>query len=439
MADSEFEEFRLHFDRLPQHIRASAKCYTLVHDITPCDDLPNFEGLLSSCITEFPFAKRDSTIAEEITSTSVASAKEIVAAPPTSSQREDAASDPASTIIKEINQKPPERKRRKLPEIPKIHQKLDFKRIPSLADELSQLEIGSSCVSLVSEHRHRQFFKPHLHYRARTISQTNETTGEHSPCESDVWPGTDGDSGRDSTAHSPEGSKDTAASTPSAESLPVLTDVEATHRGLHKFNGRHSDEIDIDIGDPVYVQQEADDCWCDGINLRTQRRGIFPAAYVVDVDYDFDPEGRRVNKERYVLDFLGSVETLVNKGEQVICSAVDRMRKSPAMHPQPCILEISDQGLHVMDKCKENDMDRRFPCHDYFFALKNVTFCGFHPSEQHYLGFITKHPTEERFACHVFLGNGSVRHVVEAIGRAFQRFCRKFIELAYPIHEFYME
>jgi hypothetical protein len=96
--------------------------YSLVHDITPCDDLPNFEGLLSSCITEFPFAKRDSTIAEEITSTSVASAKEIVAAPPTSSQREDAASDPASTIIKEINQKPPERKRRKLPEIPKIHQ-----------------------------------------------------------------------------------------------------------------------------------------------------------------------------------------------------------------------------------------------------------------------------------------------------------------------------
>ena len=44
---------------------------------------------------------------------------------------------------------------------------LDFKRIPSLADELSQLEIGSSCVSLVSEHRHRQFFKPHLHYRGK--------------------------------------------------------------------------------------------------------------------------------------------------------------------------------------------------------------------------------------------------------------------------------
>lgn len=34
-----------------------------------------------------------------------------------------------------------------------------------------------------------------------------EKAEEQSPCESDVWPGTDGDSGRDSTAHSPEGSK----------------------------------------------------------------------------------------------------------------------------------------------------------------------------------------------------------------------------------------
>ena len=58
----------------------------------------------------------------------------------------------------------------------------------------------------------------------------------------------------------------------------------------------------------------------------------------------------------------------------------------------------------------------RMPCHDYFFALKNVTFCGFHPTEYQYFGFITKHPQEERFACHVFQGSGSTRHVAEAIG-----------------------
>lgn len=42
---------------------------------------------------------------------------------------------------------------------------LDFKRTPSLADELSQLEISSTATSLPTDQRHRQFFKPHIHYR----------------------------------------------------------------------------------------------------------------------------------------------------------------------------------------------------------------------------------------------------------------------------------
>lgn len=40
--------------------------------------------------------------------------------------------------------------------------------------------------------------------------------------------------------------------------------LEATHRGLHKFIPRHHDEIDLEIGDPIYVQKEADDLWCEG-------------------------------------------------------------------------------------------------------------------------------------------------------------------------------
>lgn len=129
----------------------------------------------------------------------------------------------------------------------------------------------------------------------------------------------------------------------------------ATHRGLHKFTARHTDEIDIDIGDPVYVHHEAEDSWCEGVNLRTHRKGIFPSAYVVDVDYDFDADGSRVNKERYVLDYLCSVETHLHKGEEVLSSAVQRIRQIPTEkrpQPQPCIIEISDQGIHVMDKSK---------------------------------------------------------------------------------------
>lgn len=40
--------------------------------------------------------------------------------------------------------------------------------------------------------------------------------------------------------------------------------LEATHRALHKFIPRHEDEIEIEIGDPIYVQKEADDLWCEG-------------------------------------------------------------------------------------------------------------------------------------------------------------------------------
>jgi len=55
---------------------------------------------------------------------------------------------------------------------------------------------------------------------------------------------------------------------PFSSPSPLLTAklelLEPTHRGLHRFVPRHSDEIEIDIGDPVYVQKEAEDLWCEG-------------------------------------------------------------------------------------------------------------------------------------------------------------------------------
>lgn len=57
-----------------------------------------------------------------------------------------------------------------------------------------------------------------------------------------------------------------ASSCSSASGLPLsqLELLEATHRGLYKFVPRHRDEMEVDIGDPIYVQKEADDCWCEG-------------------------------------------------------------------------------------------------------------------------------------------------------------------------------
>ncbi|KAF7272426.1 JNK-interacting protein Aplip1 isoform X2 [Rhynchophorus ferrugineus] len=258
---------------------------------------------------------------------------------------------------------------------------------------------------------------------------------------------TDADSGH-STAHSPTGTDGPKSMSPLMGSSPSMVGgmlyndvemLEATHRALHKFLPRHEDEIELEIGDPVYVQKEADDLWCEGVNLRTGRMGIFPSAYTVDCDYsDWDSSTEHGRRERYVLGYIGSVETLAHKGTSVVCQAVRRVIGNGGTEPeiQPCTLEVSDQGLRMVDRRKRNQSE---PCIDYFYSLKNVSFCAFHPRDHRYLGFITKHPTLQRFACHVFRGQDSTRPVAEAVGRAFQRFYQKFIETAYPVEDIYIE
>ncbi|XP_067648487.1 JNK-interacting protein 1 isoform X2 [Eurosta solidaginis] len=261
----------------------------------------------------------------------------------------------------------------------------------------------------------------------------------------------DVDSGH-STAHSPNDFKSMSPqiTSPVSQSpfpqpfggvpFSQLEALEATHRGLHKFIPRHHDEIEIEIGDAIYVQKEADDLWCEGVNLRSGRQGIFPSAYAVDLDYnEFDPTVQQVKKERYLLGYLGSVETLAHKGTGVVCQAVRKIVGEYGSSPtgQVCILEVSDQGLRMVDRSGPNK-DKK-PCIDYFYSLKNVSFCAFHPRDHRFIGFITKHPTVQRFACHVFKGSESTRPVAEAVGRAFQRFYQKFIETAYPIEDIYIE
>lgn len=99
---------------------------------------------------------------------------------------------------------------------------------------------------------------------------------------------TDADSGH-STAHSPtDGPK---SMSPLLLSSPACINggsrggmpyndvdmLESTHRGLHKFIPRHEDEIEVEIGDPIYVQKEADDLWCEGtfLNFKLQRKFIY--------------------------------------------------------------------------------------------------------------------------------------------------------------------
>ncbi|XP_066991847.2 JNK-interacting protein 1 isoform X2 [Anabrus simplex] len=381
---------------------------------------------------------------------------------------------------------PGERRRRRLPEIPKNKKSSVMAMVqqPSLADELGEaMERGDSIPESL------QFAIGGQTRPLLVLKCHNYLRDEDSSPDSERFHSTDVDSGN-STAHSPDGPKSTSPqppltdhvaqhdrlgvtvdgeqqagslkvtpgrrpagsgpkgslspeSTASSGGIPFtqLELLEATHRGLHKFIPRHHDEIEVEIGDPIYVQKEADDLWCEGVNLRSGQQGIFPSAYAVDVDYnDFDPSTPKVKRERYLLGYLGSVETRCHKGNSVLCQAVRKIVGSsgvPKYKPHSCILEVSDQGLRMVDRRKPSRNE--VPCHDYFYSLKNVSFCAFHPRDNRYMGFITKHPQLQRFACHVFLGTESTRPVAEAVGRAFQRFYTKFIETAYPTEDIYIE
>ncbi|GLH06808.1 JNK-interacting protein 1, partial [Gryllus bimaculatus] len=218
------------------------------------------------------------------------------------------------------------RPRRRLPEIPKNKRPVATRAL-SLADELGEaLERSDSPqppvqFAIGGQTRPLLVLKCHSYLR-----------DEDSSPDSERFHSTDVDSGN-STAHSPDGPKSSSpppppllgrspsptspASPASAASsgstpFPQLELLEATHRGLHKFIPRHIDEIEVEIGDPIYPK---------------------------DV-----------------------------------------------------------------------------PCHDYFYSLKNVSFCAFHPRDHRYMGFITKHPQLQRFACHVFVGQESTRPVAEAVG-----------------------
>ena len=60
----------------------------------------------------------------------------------------------------------------------------------------------------------------------------------------------------------------------------VLTGPTAA---LCRFIPRHADELELDVDDPLYVEEEEDDYWYRGYNMRTGERGIFPAFYAHEV------------------------------------------------------------------------------------------------------------------------------------------------------------
>ncbi|XP_058501791.1 C-Jun-amino-terminal kinase-interacting protein 2 isoform X1 [Solea solea] len=229
---------------------------------------------------------------------------------------------------------------------------------------------------------------------------------------------------------------------------------DQTHRAVYRFIPRHADELELDVDDPLYVEEEEDDYWYRGYNMRTGERGIFPAFYAHEVmGQSKEVLGMKRNPawiETFSVQFLGSVEVPYHQGNGILCAAmqkiaISRKRTVHVRPPSLCELEISLQGVKLimsledeydsLDEVWINEYDR---C-SHFFQMKNISFCGCHPKNNCYFGFITKHPMLNRFACHVFVSQESMRPVAECVGRAFQEYYQEHLEYACPTEDIYLE
>lgn len=221
---------------------------------------------------------------------------------------------------------------------------------------------------------------------------------------------------------------------------------DQSHRAVYRFVPRHDDELELEVDDPLLVEVQAEDYWYEGYNMRTGARGIFPAYYAIEVTKETEESYKVKSSEwmdRYRLKFLGSVQVPYHKGNDVLCAAMQKIATNRRMTvkynpPSSCILEISVKGIKLAVQEDYYACDRSNEC-SHFFQLKNVSFCGYHPKNSKYFGFITKHPADQRFACHVFVSENSTKPLAESVGKAFQLYYKEFVEFSCPTEDIYLE
>lgn len=198
------------------------------------------------------------------------------------------------------------------------------------------------------------------------------------------------------------------------------------------------------MDDPVLVEAEEDDFWFRGFNMRTGERGVFPAFYAHAVPGPAkDLLGSKRSPcwvDRFDVQFLGSVEVPCHQGNGILCAAMQKIAtaRKLTVHLRPpasCDLEISLRGV----KLSLSGGGPEFQRCSHFFQMKNISFCGCHPRNSCYFGFITKHPLLSRFACHVFVSQESMRPVARSVGRAFLEYYQEHLAFACPTEDIYLE
>ncbi|XP_054633517.1 C-Jun-amino-terminal kinase-interacting protein 1-like [Dunckerocampus dactyliophorus] len=223
----------------------------------------------------------------------------------------------------------------------------------------------------------------------------------------------------------------------------VLDGVERqqSHRAVYRFVPRHADELYLETDDPVLILKQSEDLWCQGYNMRTGATGIFPAFYAVRVSKNTNKGQKDGWIEQFLVRFLGSVQVPSHKGNDVLCAAMRKVaynRRLAGQPPSACVLEVSVRGvkISVQDQC--HSAHRGEQCF-HFFHLKNISFCGCHPKHSKYFGFITKHPDQHRFACHVMMAETSLHPLAKSVGKAFQQYYKEHIGYSCPTEDIFIE
>uniref|UniRef100_A0A8C2R6B2 Mitogen-activated protein kinase 8 interacting protein 1 n=1 Tax=Capra hircus TaxID=9925 RepID=A0A8C2R6B2_CAPHI len=232
---------------------------------------------------------------------------------------------------------------------------------------------------------------------------------------------------------------------------PLLQEVpERLHErplALLQFVPRHEDELELEVDDPLLVELQAEDYWYEAYNMRTGARGVFPAYYAIEVTKEPEHLAALTKNSDWVdqfrVKFLGSVQVPYHKGNDVLCAAMQKIATTRRLTvhfnpPSSCVLEISVRGVKIGVKADDSQEAKGNKC-SHFFQLKNISFCGYHPKNNKYFGFITKHPADHRFACHVFVSEESTKALAESVGRAFQQFYKQFVEYTCPTEDIYLE
>ena len=104
----------------------------------------------------------------------------------------------------------------------------------------------------------------------------------------------------------------------------------------------------------------------------------------MDVEYsEFDPDvmssllrlSENEKKERFLLDYLGSVETSLYKGNIVLCQAVKKIySKEEDMCQLPTVLQITEKGIKMQSKVSNHQVKWKASSYLRPASLQKVQF-----------------------------------------------------------------